>query len=300
MTEDVRSVTRRMLTKTDLGLMEQLGSQMSQYCVLETLARDTGHEHVFFERHLTRGVGTRRLFEAFDIPNRIVPGAPLFAPGVLRKVPWVANRSFVLFRADDRVAFDERLTRLCPATNYDLTGNFGLYEHWRKREAEHLRVFRFKPAVRERALHNMQEIRARCGGRAVVSVHVRRADYLVSPVHLNLSVRYYEEALSRFPADTAAVLVFSDDIAWCEAQPVFTRRGAHFSRGNPCLVDMCMMSLCDHHVIANSSFSFWGAMLGVNPARQVVCPRDFVQPGGHNAWINGRWYPPRWTALEAA
>jgi hypothetical protein len=289
---------KRFLTKTDLGVTEQLGSQMARYCTMETLARDTGHEFVFFEGQLDQGVGARALFREFDIPNRILPGRPLYAPRLVRRLPGLRERAFVKLRPDERVPFDERLSRLSRDSNYDLAGYFGLYEHWKKNEADFLRTFRFKEPVQALARRNVDEVRARCGGRELLSVHVRRNDYLKSSVHVNLSPRYFEEALAAFRPERAALLVFSDDIAWCQNQSVFKRREAFYSRGNTAVVDMCMMSLCDHHVVVNSSFSFWGALLGANPAKTVVCPRFFVKPGTFSDWANGRYYPPSWVALE--
>ena len=63
-------------------------------------------------------------------------------------------------------------------------------------------------------------------------------------------------------------------------------------------VDMYLMTLCDGNIIANSTFSFWGAFLNRHENKKVVCPHDFI---GENVkeylYINGNYYPESWIAI---
>ena len=113
---------------------------------------------------------------------------------------------------------------------------------------------------------------------ASVALHVRRTDYLTteSALHQVCTDAYYERALAfvRERVSDAKVFVFSDDPAWCR-----TRYGAAAtvvdlaaSRKTPAL-DLWLMSRCKHHIISNSSYSWWGAWLG-GRAGQVVCTPD--------------------------
>ena len=104
-----------------------------------------------------------------------------------------------------------------------------------------------------------------------VCVHIRRGDYVSSPaaqaVHGTASPAYYETAISRLMTDApgAQLFFFSDDIAWVEQAfqkyaPFSTFVGIPEHETSP-WNDMHLMSLCRHHIIANSSFSWWGAWL---------------------------------------
>ena len=102
-----------------------------------------------------------------------------------------------------------------------------------------------------------------------VSLHVRRGDYVrLSEYHHNLDISYYINALDYFK--DYKVLVFSDDIEWCKLN--FKGDKFTFVDNNSELDDFYLMSLCEHNIISNSTFSWWAALLNSNPSKQVVCP----------------------------
>ena len=89
------------------------------------------------------------------------------------------------------------------------------------------------------------------------SVHVRRGDFLGhGGLFVDLPLTYYEEAMARAPGP---YLVFSDDIAWCRAN---LPGDCVFMEHNRNYEDLFLMAACDEHVMANSTFSWWGAFLG--------------------------------------
>jgi hypothetical protein len=93
-------------------------------------------------------------------------------------------------------------------------------------------------------------------------------------------LEYYEEAIKRLPEDMP-ILVFSDSIEWCKEQEFFQPDRFLFSEPEDKYsdgalvpyVDLCLMSLCDHAIIANSSMSWWGAWLMKNPNKKVIAPK---------------------------
>ena len=105
-----------------------------------------------------------------------------------------------------------------------------------------------------------------------VSVHVRRGDYVNLPLFAGCcDEAYYARALDRFHG--ARFFVFSDDIAWCRAH--LRAPGARYIDHNPgdrSVFDLLLMAACTHHVIANSSFSWWGAWQDANPGKIVIAP----------------------------
>lgn len=101
-----------------------------------------------------------------------------------------------------------------------------------------------------------------------VSIHVRRGDYVHNPFYVDLfNTTYYEKAMALFPE--ADFLVFSDDIQWCKQQDIF--KDCEFSEGRSEIDDLNLMASCKGHIIANSSFSWWGAYLG---SGKVVAPSN--------------------------
>ena len=120
-----------------------------------------------------------------------------------------------------------------------------------------------------------------------VSLHVRRGDYNGNSFYVSLTgTDYYKKAMAEFPG--RKFLVFSDDIEWCKKQELF--KDCDFSEGLDELGDMNLMMKCDGHIIANSTFSWWGAYLGkgkvVAPSNlnwyadgieRTVCPTNWVR-----------------------
>ena len=105
-----------------------------------------------------------------------------------------------------------------------------------------------------------------------VSIHVRRGDYLnLADHHPACTLKYYEEAMSKFEGYN--FLIFSDDKRWC--QNTFNKENCEVSLSTDAAEDLQLMSLCDHHIMANSSFSWWGAWLGGNKDKMVVAPKEW-------------------------
>lgn len=110
-------------------------------------------------------------------------------------------------------------------------------------------------------------------GENSISMHIRRTDYLTSNgFHPVQNIKYYEDALSLL-GDYEKILVFSDDIQWCRENLKFER--IEFIEGNEDVVDMWLMSLCRDNIIANSSFSWWGAWLNNNTNKKVIAPSNW-------------------------
>lgn len=116
-----------------------------------------------------------------------------------------------------------------------------------------------------------------------VSLHVRRSDYLDSNgFHPVMGPEYYEKALEAVgPVDN--ILIFSDDIPWCKDTFKFDQRV--FVEGNNNIEDLWLMSMCDHNIIANSSYSWWGSWLNDNPDKKVVAPSNWFGNFGNNQQI---------------
>lgn len=118
-----------------------------------------------------------------------------------------------------------------------------------------------------------------------VSCHVRRGDYLKDPLYGVCTSEYYVKAIDEINRKVSPDLycVFSDDVKWCkenlgeiigkDKEIVFV----DWNKGENSFRDMQLMSLCNHNIIANSSFSWWGAWLNNHDDKVVVAP---------NIWMN--------------
>ncbi len=116
-----------------------------------------------------------------------------------------------------------------------------------------------------------------------VSLHVRRGDYVSNPQYMGFlggvcNMDYYQHALSLLESseEELTIFVFSDDIGWVAENFAFLEDKAvvyiGHNKGLDSYMDMYLMSQCKHNIIANSTFSWWGAWLNQNPDKKVFAP----------------------------
>ena len=136
-----------------------------------------------------------------------------------------------------------------------------------------------------------------------VSIHLRRGDYLKSEkvlsIHGVLSFSYYQKALHllELTSNDLELFIFSEDIEWAKTK--FKGYKAHFfdyNRGVNSWKDMALMTYCKHHIIANSSFSWWGAWLSKNSGI-IFAPAAWFNPSNVTFNIQD-FIPNNWTILE--
>jgi hypothetical protein len=123
-----------------------------------------------------------------------------------------------------------------------------------------------------------------------VAIHVRRGDYVTNQsanvFHGLAPVDYYKQSIQymRDKVSSPRFFVFSDDIAWCR-QNLPLGEDAVFVEGNSgkqAYEDIRLMQACKHNIIANSSFSWWGAWLNDNKGKIVVAPKVWFQDKAAN------------------
>lgn len=147
----------------------------------------------------------------------------------------------------------------------------GLFQDWRLLKPEVVRgLFKCPPEVARQIDEKYGRNVTEWGN--VVSIHVRRGDYLSLPHrHPFVGERYLEKAVSEFCSRSdgrkTRFVVCSDDIMWCRnffSSKAFSGHDFAFSEGNDVMTDLFLMAKCSGgHICSNSSFSFWGAYLGV-------------------------------------
>jgi len=133
-----------------------------------------------------------------------------------------------------------------------------------------------------------------------VSLHIRRGDYLNSPVNLAkhgvLNISYYNKAIDiiKTRVNCPELFVFSDDIGWAKENLISCIPVSFVNLKNAGYKDMRLMSHCKHHIIANSSFSWWGAWLAENKAKTIIAPAQWFTEAGYMARKNFSIVPERW------
>jgi len=114
-----------------------------------------------------------------------------------------------------------------------------------------------------------------------ISVHVRRGDYInnqnVTKIHGIVPMGYYETAVEKMTQKMKSprLYIFSDDPEWCRQNLRWSYPAKIVSNQGSGSEDMRLMRECRHHIIANSSFSWWGAWLSLNPDKIVIAPQQW-------------------------
>jgi hypothetical protein len=113
-----------------------------------------------------------------------------------------------------------------------------------------------------------------------IAIHVRRGDYLKDTLLGGIcNLDYYEQAILSINSKIKdpQFFVFSDDMAWCR-QNLNMENATYidWNKGSNSYIDMQLMSNCKHNIIANSSFSWWGAWLNNNSNKVVIAPKKWV------------------------
>jgi len=135
--------------------------------------------------------------------------------------------------------------------------------------------------------------------RQSICIHIRRGDYVdVHIAHGICNLDYYQKCIEAIAKQVKAptFFVFSDDPQWCKdnLKLDFPTTYVNHNTGQTAYEDMRLMSQCKHNIIANSSFSWWGAWLNSNPEKIVYAPQKWF---GTEKYKDITIVPNSWTSL---
>jgi Glycosyl transferase family 11 len=208
----------------------------------------------------------------------------------IRRTGIASMRKKTYIKEKERTVFDQSLSA-CNGSMY-LDGYWQNEEYFVDIRETLLQELTPKEPLSEAAALYLAKISA-CNG---ISLHVRRGDYVHDPktnrAHGTCSIEYYQKSI-RYIQDKVGMpyfFIFSDDIEWCET--AFSNLGeAVFVKGTRGGVeDLELMRNCSHNIIANSSFSWWGAWLNRNGSKIVISPRKWVNENQNES----KWVPQSW------
>lgn len=135
------------------------------------------------------------------------------------------------------------------------------------------------------------------------SIHIRRGDYLKSPVHHHLNQNYFHKAIEYLAEriENLTFFVFSDDIKWCQENVSSNHKIIYIEENttNDPSLDMRLMSECNHNILSNSTFSWWSAYLNKSSYPIVIAPsRWFSQENLNNKFSIHDFYPLNWIIFD--
>ncbi len=179
------------------------------------------------------------------------------------------------------------------STNVFLKGLWQSEKYFQIHRSEIRQAFRFKAQV----VNAFKELSMQMKEHQSASLHIRRGDYLakISLEVLGLMpMEYYSKGIEYISSKRTNIVfyIFSDDINW--AKENLKIDNAVFVSGNVAkthIEDLYLMSQCKHHIIANSSFSWWGAWLNDDPDKIVIAPNQWFNKGPQDTQdlIPGTW-----------
>lgn len=278
-----------------------LGNQLFQYAVGRrlALANDSALVLDLDWYHRSPGNSTPRRFELFRYPIVARVAGPLDRY-MFRVRASLASRG--IHRSRRWTYWRERGQDFDPVVR-SLTGSVYLDGYWQCpdyfNDVAALLRREMSPKVAPAARDD--EVRRQIDSTNAISVHVRRGDYAANvhaaSHHGTCSVAYYRSAIERLASvvDRPHFFVFSDEVDWAKTELSFPGPVTFVDHNGPesAFQDLRLMSLCQHHIIANSSFSWWGAWLNPYSSKRVIAPRQWYADGRATPALT----PAEWTRL---
>jgi hypothetical protein len=271
------------ITFDKLGVSGNLGSQIQQYASLYAIAKETGKQVVFSQSSLVNGFGLK-FAQILNIELNIVDDS--FVAG------------FEPIHLQD-IIYDDNVMKLDSDKNYNFTNVMHTHRYWYPKYGDDVLSW----AWDSKLLHEAMQLRQATLpiDKELVSIHVRRGDYLLPQHHhfCQLDVDYYSQALSDYMEDLDRYhfVVFSNDIEWCRDNLIEGDQ-VTFVQPTSDYTDMILMSLCDHNIIANSSFSWWGAYMNKNSHKRVTSPTNYIKQYSPFSFLNNNYQLPQWKRIE--
>jgi hypothetical protein len=266
-----------MLSFNNLGNLGRIGNQMFQYASLKGIAHNRGFEF---------SIPPKEIFGIYDInvKNSDSNIYNLFNLDVKNTIKLTENTTF-----NERFFhYDDLLFNTCP-DNIDLCGYFQNPKYFENIKDEIIKDFKFPDELKSEC---MQFFDNNFDGDAI-SLHIRRGDYLKYSQHPVQTLEYYEKSLSLLP-ENVPVIIFSSDDLWCKEQDLFQSDRFFISENNTTEFDLCLMHLCNYHIIANSSFSWWGSWL--SNSKKTIAPKNWFSGSNSNYKVEGL-YLKDWVIL---
>lgn len=266
-----------MIGFNHLGSHGRLGNQMFQFAALRGIAACHNYDYCIPFSDFKNEWTDHQLSETFELSS-------------------ANNIGFVECHGEcsgvypeKTFSFDLEFVNNCP-DNVSLFGYFQSEKYFDFISDSIRQDFKFKKEIEATCQEFIQQLDN------PIAIHVRRTDYVQKiQDHPPCSIEYYQKALYHFNSDRE-VIIFSDDSEWCKNQELFSPERFLISEGNDNRYDLCLMSMCNDFIIANSTFSWWGAWLANRGT--VIAPSRWFGENGYTSNNDTKdLIPDRWIKL---
>lgn len=269
-----------------IKLQGGLGNQLFQYATARALAI-RHNTCVAFDTSLLLTVSYKTTNRKFELDNFNIQAKPIrlidklafglikipFKNYIKKLIRWLINSKNY---TEINFTFDPQIFINTGKQTY-LKGYFQSEFYF-----DHIQTELFTLIPKSKSISTIEKQIRACNA---VSLHIRRGDYaknwLINEFHGLLPVEYYHNAINYLLRNDPEIhiFVFSDDIEWSK-QNIISLQKVTFVTENIGVTDykdLILMSQCKHNIIANSSFSWWGAWLNQNPDKIVIAPKQWFK-----------------------
>lgn len=279
-----------------------LGNQMFEYATAKALALKLDKEldlDLYALQKKTKGITRDFELDIFDIDLKT--SSSWKTKLLVKLFPFVdRNRSFFqktfnYFRDYSAIVYLPEFQEL--EGNVILHGHFQNEKYFKQYETIIRKEFTFKHPLKGQNLQIAQQMEKSNS----VAIHIRRGDYVTDSNFALCTKEYYQEAMDRIKreVENPVFFIFSQDFDWINENLTFDKEEVHFidwNRGKDSYLDMQLMSLCKHNIIANSSFSWWPAWLNKNPGKRIFAPARWFRKEERNEDLKD-FYPQGWKII---
>jgi hypothetical protein len=283
------------ITKLELGTDCGFGSQMSQYASLYAIAKLSKNEPILIKENFNNTLFgllleqpfkfKPKLFSIHELKEQVFYNiTPKLPPGILIG------------------EIDKNLYHLSSSNNYVIRGDLGFFKYFDLLKDDIIKMYTFTDEIQNKCNEYLQQHNQ--DQEITVSIGFRRDDG--GGASLILSLDYYYAAIQKIkeliPNTKLKFFIFS-------GSPLDSYNGWEWVKSNLKLDNvvyaenlskyeqMCLMTLCDHNIIANSSFHWWGAYLNRKKNKKVICPFNYLKDVRFD-YINGKWFPEEWIPVN--
>lgn len=181
--------------------------------------------------------------------------------------------------------------------NVDITGYLQSEKYWEANREKIKETLSFQEEFKLRVCNTDQFNDAFL--KPTIAISIRRGDYVSNKCYLQLPITYFILALHEHFPDwrNYNLILFSDDIPYCRRH-FGCLENAYFSENNSDIEDLCLMSQCDHFIISNSTFSWWGAYLGEKEHSKIIRPNGLFDNIMAKRNDSKDFYPERFTIFN--
>ncbi|WP_152184254.1 alpha-1,2-fucosyltransferase [Sulfurimonas indica] len=268
-----------------------LGNQMFQYAIAKSIALKN-HDKFLLDISFYAKQSLRKYeLNLFNIEEHFAKPES-FLSKVTRKIGFVSKGYYI---EKEIAVFDKSVFEY---DNIILDGYWQNEKYFKDIRESILKDFTPKKELSHNVKEEYLDIIKGCNS---ISIHIRRGDYLekgTNEIHGVCDLLYYKKAIELLEQkiDNPKFFIFSDDISWCKDNLSFLNNPIFIDKTKSAIEDLELMKHCKHNIIANSTFSWWGAWLNENEEKNVIAPkRWFIDKEMNNQSID--IVPSKWKRI---